>query len=90
MQMSGRQIVQEGKDEFFARIIDEMVDCQERERAMFKDTKEPRVMDASLADFYTMLIARKQDATVRDILKTQKLPEKYHFMMVIRAMAKAG
>ena len=80
----------EGKDDFFAKAIDEMMDIQERQRGAFKGNKDPRVMDANLSDFYTMLVAQKEDATIRDINKTLKPQEKYHFMLVIRGMAKAG
>jgi hypothetical protein len=34
--MCGRQMAAEGKDDFFAKAIDEMIDIQERQRAMFK------------------------------------------------------
>ena len=90
IQQCGRLMVSEGKDEFFAKTIDDMIDIQERQRVMFKSTKDPRIMDSSLADFYQLLISQKEDASVRDINKTLKLQEKYHYMMVIRGMAKAG
>lgn len=59
---------------------------------MYRATKESRVVDASLVDFYAALTAKGKEGevVVRDMLKSLKLSEKHHFMMVIRGMAKSS
>jgi ATP-dependent helicase/DNAse subunit B len=48
-------------------------------------------MDSSVANFYQYLSTKGKDGEtcLKDINKTLKLGEKYHFMMIIRAQAMA-
>lgn len=89
--VTGKQIISEGKDDFYAKVIEEMLEVQDRQKGMFKATKDTRVMDASLSDFYQALTpkGKEGEGLLRDMLKSLKLSEKHHFMMVIRGMAKA-
>lgn len=49
---AGKFLGQQIKDDFFVKGVEEMLEIQEREKDLFKGTKDPRVMDASTADFY--------------------------------------
>ena len=52
MRQAAKQLALEGKDDFFAKTIDEMIEVQDRQRAAFKSTKDPTLVDCSLAYFY--------------------------------------
>lgn len=40
------------KEDFFAKSIEDMVEIQEKQKDTFKSTKDPSVVDKSVADFY--------------------------------------
>lgn len=46
-----------------------MLDIQEKQRALFKATKDTRVMDASLSDFISILIAggKEKERDVKEL-----------------------
>ena len=80
------------KDEFYGKLIEEQMEILDREKNLFRSTKDQRYVDASLSDLLSQLLAGKQDQEkdVRDIKNSLKLQEKYYFMMAIRGWAKAG
>jgi hypothetical protein len=43
------------QDSFYAYLIDESIEVQDRQSNMFRASKNPEVIDSSLANFYTML-----------------------------------
>lgn len=63
---------------------------QDRQSDKFRASKNPELIDCSLADFYTFLQGKDGEQLQRDMFKLFKLPEKYHAMMAVRALAKQG
>ena len=87
---AGKQMMNEGKDEFYAKIIEEMIEVQERQRIVFKDTKKLEVMQGPLQELYFNYTSKGKDgdAGIRDMLKSMKILERHHFMLVIRSLAR--
>jgi len=69
-----------------------MIDVQERQKDMFKATKDARFMDVPVSDLYSVLIAKGKEgeSVIRDLNKSIKAGDKYHYMMAIRGYAKSG
>lgn len=42
-------------DDFYAKMIEESIDVQDRQRGLFRVTKDPAVVDCPLANFYYLL-----------------------------------
>jgi hypothetical protein len=82
----------EGKDDFFAKMIEEMIDVQDRQRALFKQTKDRSLVDCSLNNLYQKLsgMNKEGEQQMRDMVKNLKVPDKYHAMLAVRGAAKQG
>lgn len=89
---AGKQLMNEGKDEFYAKIIEEMIEVQERQRIVFKETKKLETMQAPLQELYFNYTSKGKDgdAGIRDMFKSLKILERHHYMLVIRSLARNG
>jgi hypothetical protein len=92
MRQTAKQLALDQKDEFFPKMIEEMMEVQDRQRATFKSTKDPSIVDASLGLYYQKLSLMGKDGeqAMKEMYKNLKVPEKYHVMLAIRGAAKQG